>query len=245
MKQLLASIIVLLSCHAPLAWQDSGARSDARLIHRYERGCGYSCLQELAIELGGVHAKKPDDTVAVRFCSKERLAVALTTAAAPPEYLISILTGSYGYTRERIQFLRSEDCLGADPAVTATEFWAIPAGAASPPSVESVKSGQVRSEAIGTEATSVRGARSYRAAAQDLVNKLRTRPQAVGIVLGYYYRKPSAVMRHRLREVRTLLEQSGLPRHRYHVRLMPWTGEHSVDPPEAEPKYPNLFIVEQ
>lgn len=244
MQAVLALVIGLfLSSNAPLSIQES-IQSAATLVHRYERACGSSCLQELAIDLGGVHATKPDDTVVVRFCSKESLPMALTTAAASPGYLISILTGSYGYTQERILFLRSEDCLGPDPAVAATEFWAVPNGAALPPSVESIRSSQVRSETVGMEATSTEGTRNYRSAAQELAAKLRARPEAVGIVLGYYYRRPNAAMQRRLREVRTILEQSGLPQERYRVRLMRWTGERSVDPPETEPMYPSLFIVE-
>jgi hypothetical protein len=219
------------------------AQLAARLVHRYERACGYSCLQELAIDLGGSPTAKPDDTVAIRYCSKESLPVAMATAAAPSEYLTSILTGSYGYIPERIILMRSEDCGGSDKQVTAMEFWAVPHGAAPPAHVDSVASSQVQSESVGAEAASTNGTANYNAAAQELAAKLRASPEATGIVLGYYYKKPSTSLPARLREVQTLLERSGLPQDRYTVRLMPWTGERSVDPPETEPKYPSLFVV--
>lgn len=51
------------------------------------------------------------------------------------------------------------------------------------------------------------------------------------------------IMRRRLREVKALLSKSGLPQHRYFVRLTPWTGEQAVAPPEPEPRYPSYSIV--
>jgi hypothetical protein len=66
----------------------------AELIHRYERGCAYSCNQELAIDLGGVRGATSDDTIAVRLCSKEPLDRALAYAASPPGYVIEILMGN-------------------------------------------------------------------------------------------------------------------------------------------------------
>lgn len=66
----------------------------------------------------------------------------------------------------------------------------------------------------------------------------------VGIVLGYYYDKPSQLMKKRLREVRRGLEKSGVQHSRYFVRLSPWSGERSIDPAEPELVYPSFFVVE-
>jgi hypothetical protein len=233
---------LLLSSSASLPRQAS-VRPEAKLVHRYENRCGYSCAQELAIDLGGVYGKNPNDTVAVRLCSKEPLPVALSTSAAAYGYVISILEGSYGYTPERVLFLRSEDCLGSNRAITATEFWVIPKGAALPSSAESMKSNQVRIDPLGMEGL-IGSARTYRAALKKLPTRLRGNPEAVGVVVGYYYKQPSLVMKRRLREVRKMLEQSGLPQDRYFVRLAPWTGEQAFDPPDPEPQYPSVFIIE-
>ena len=78
-----------------LVFKQNVAQPKAELVHRYERGCGYSCNQELAIDLGGVSGTASDDIVAVRFCSKEPLPRALALAASPPDYVITILTGVY------------------------------------------------------------------------------------------------------------------------------------------------------
>jgi hypothetical protein len=244
MQRVFALLVgLLLPANAP-ALKQADVRPAAKLIHRSERSCGYSCAQEVAIDLGGIHANQPDDRVAVRFCSKQSLPLALSTAAAAYGYVTSELSDIYNYTPQRILILRSEDCLGPNPAVTATEFWVIPQGAAPPASVESVSSKQVHSEAIGRKNLSVEGSRDYRTAVRELIAKLRARPEAVGVVLGNYYNRPSPAMRRRLREVRGLLRQSRLPQDRYFVRLAPWTGEYRINPPETEPKYPSVSIVE-
>lgn len=176
MRHLIALMIALIfSSSVWFLGQGNSIQSRARLVHRYERRCGHSCAQELAIDLGGVYAKKPDDMVVVRFCSKEALPLALSTSAAAYGYVISILTDSYGYTAERILFLRSESCLGPALGVTATEFWAIPQGAALPDSVEIAKSNQVRLESLAMEGL-IGNARSYKAALQRLPERLRANP---------------------------------------------------------------------
>lgn len=240
MRHLPALMIALILSSGVLLSGQEGIQSGARLIHRYERRCGYSCAQELAIDLG-VNAKKSDDVVAVRFCSKEPLPLALSTSAAACGYVISILTDSYGYTPERILFLRSAGCLGPASAVTATEFWVIPEGAALPTSIETVKSSQVRVDSLGMEGL-IGNARSYKAALQKLPDRLRANPDTVGIVLGYYYKQPNRMMKRRLHEVQRTLKENGLSENRYSVRLAPWTGEYGDDDPE--PKYPSLFVVE-
>lgn len=240
MQHLIAFMIALIfSSGVSLSQEQESIQSGAKLVQRYERRCGYSCAQELAIDLG-VNASKSSDVVAVRFCSKEQLPLALSTSAAAYGYVISILTDSYGYTPERIIFLRSEGCLGPAPVVTATEFWAIPQGAPLPASVESVKSSQVRVDSLGMKGL-IGNARSYKAALQKLPARLRANPDAVGIVLGYYYKQPNPLMKRRLREVQRRLKENGLSADRYSVRLAPWTGEYGDD--DSEPTYPSVFVI--
>lgn len=217
--------------------------SEAKLIHRYEAGCGYSCAQELAIDVGGIYGKNPDDRVAVRFCSKETFPVALSTSAAAYKYAISILKDSYGYTSDRVLFLRSEDCLGPNSAVATTEFWVVPRGAALPPSNELAKYSQVEIASLGTQGL-INSKYVYNQALKTTPFKMRARPNAVAVVVGYYYHTPSQLMKKRLRVVGQTLQRAGIPRQRYFVRLSPWNGEHSLDLHESEPKYPSFFIIE-
>jgi hypothetical protein len=243
-KPLALTLVLLLSFSASLPGQ-STAKEEAERIRRYERmGSGGDAIMEANSDL--MHfAGRPDDRVAVRVCSKGPMPLALSIAATDPFLVAKLLKEGYSYSPDRILFLRSEDCLGSDPKIAATELWAIPKGATLPASVESVRSNQVRLESIGvTENTPVRGARNYRAAVQELITKLRARPQAVGLVLGYYYRRPSLLMQRRLRKVRRLLEQSGLSQDRYFVRLAPWNGEYGTDPPDPEPRYASVSIIE-
>lgn len=232
---------MLLSPGASLPKQ-AGVNSEAKLVRRYEKRCGNSCAQELAIDLGGVYGKNPGDTVAIRLCSKEPLPVALSTSSAAYDYIISILEKSYGYTPDRVLFLRSEDCLGSDRSFAATEFWVIPKDVAPPSSMESVKFSQVQIKSLGMDGL-IENARLYKATLQKLPTKLRANPEAVGVVVGYYYRQPSMTMKRNLDEARKALAQSGLPQDRYFVRAAPWTGEQAVDPPDLEPKYPRVFII--
>ena len=224
-----------------LVYGQNGAQPKAELVHRYERGCGHSCNQELAIDLGGGAGTRPEDIVAVRFCSKEPLLNALALAASPPDYVISILKDVYKYTPERILLLRSADCLSSNPAVAATEYWVIHKDGVLPPHVESVKSCQVNFGSLGYRGAN---AHDYIAALHELPKSLRADPGRFGIVLGYYLKRPSRILKQRLNEAKRFLERSGLPQNRYMISLKPWTGEYRIDPPEPEPKYPDISIVE-
>jgi hypothetical protein len=85
--------------------------------------------------------------------------------------------------RRNISLLRSEGCLSHNPAIAVTEFWAIPKGATPPPSVESIRSSQAQLEVVRTEDT-IKSAKGYRAALQQLAAKLRAKPEAAGVIVG-------------------------------------------------------------
>lgn len=222
-------------------WEQGRAQS--QLIRRYESGYSSASLEESATYLADAAGSK--GMIAIRVCSKEPILIALATAAADPFVLLTSLETTYGIPPKRVTYLRADNCVGSTPNVAATEFWAIPDGAELPAHVESITSSQVQLEHIGAGASAVAGAPDYLTAARELVDKLRVSQGAQGVVLGYYYRKPNVTMRSRLSEVRRLLDRSGLPKDRYFVRLMPWPGDRSIDPPEPEPAYPNISIVKR
>lgn len=241
-QKTLTILLELLLLFGASSAKDDRTRPEAKLIHRFERSSGDYGLSEAVIDIS-MYAHELDGTAVVRVCSKEPLSVALLIAAANPFIVTERLSNKY--PPERVLFLRSEDCLGSYPEVAATELWAIPKGAALPSSAESIKSGQVRLEPVGTKSPpTANGVHNYRVAVEELVAKLHARPKAVGVILGYYYKNPSVVIKQRLHKVQSILEQSELPRNRYFVRLAPWTGEYAIDPPDPEPRYPSLFIVE-
>lgn len=238
-KILVVALVIGLSFTAPLLGQEGG-RPEAKLVRSpFAGGDVQHVIQEAALDLKE-YASGSEDMVAVRVCSREPMPVALSIATASPFIMLEYLE-HYGFSQERILLLRSEDCLGDDPAIAVTEFWAIPKGAAPPPSTESIKSSQAQLEVVRTEDT-IKSAKGYRAALQQLTAKLRAKPEAAGVIVGSYYEKPSSVLERNLRKAQRSLEQNGLSVDRFYVRAKPLLGER-VDG-ETEPKYPNLFIVE-
>lgn len=238
-KGLTLILSLLLYSSGSLLGQDA-SEIGAQRIDRYEGGASFDEIMEANWRLSR-YINNANDRAAVRVCSKEPLPVALSIAAMNPFRVAKALEG-YNFSPERVMFLRSEDCRSNNPLVAATELWIVPTGATLPASVESIKASQAHLETVGKKDLLSEGARNYRAATQELTTKLYAKPGAVGVVLGYYYKQPSRIMKRRLREVCKLLEQSGLPKDRYFVRLAPWTGEYSDDDPE--PKYPSLLVVE-
>ena len=212
-------------------------------VRRYERGgSGFDAITEANYELTR-RLDTSNDFAVVRICSKEPMPLALSVAVMNPFTVARALNQGYNFARERILFLRSEDCLGSDSSVAATELWAVPKGAALPAFVESIKSSQAQLETVGAKTLLAKGTRNYRLAVKALTSKVRTAPQAIGVVVGYYFEQPSPQLKRRISSAQRILEQSGLPRDRYSVRLMPWPGERSIDPAEPEPKYPSIFVV--
>lgn len=222
----------------------SNPEATARLFNRYEGGASGHRIIEDVLTLTLSISSKDRAIVAIRVCSKEPMSFALATAGADPFRIAELLRDGYAYSPERVIFLRSEDCLSSKyPSRLATEIWAIPEGASLPPHVEALKSNQVRLISLG-ERPANRGVRDYRTASQKLIQDLRANPASVGVIFGYFLERPSPILRRRLREVSRILEQSGLPRERYLVRLKSWNDEVSTYPPDSEPQYPSVFVVE-
>jgi hypothetical protein len=196
-------------------------------------------IQEAALDLKE-YASGANDTIAIRVCSKEPMPVALSTATASPFIILEYLE-HYGFSRDRILFLRSEECLMTNPSVALTEFWALPQGAAPPPSVETIRSSGVRFEVVRTGDT-IKNARSYHAALKVFVAKLCAKSDVAGVVVGSYYKHPSRTLEKNLLVAKMMLERSGVPADQFYIRTSPNSGVHEHN--ESEPNYPNLFIIE-
>lgn len=215
----------------------------SRRTERYEGGAGDNEVTEAAFRLTSLNPKERR-TVAIRICSKERIVIAMATAAANPFQIADKFVNGYAYPPERVVFLRSEDCLSdKDPSISATEIWAIPEGATLPHYVEALTFNQIRLISLGRKPAN-RGVRDYKAALQKLIDNLRSNPKNFGVAVGYFLDRPSKALQQRMREVRTLLQQSGLPRERYLVHLTCWPDEVSTYPPDSEPRYPDVFVIE-
>jgi hypothetical protein len=239
-------LLFLLSLLLPTfgLFAQTGSEHVARLVKRYDLGAAYNRVTEDVLTLSlSIKATERAD-IAVRVCSKESLPFALATAGADPFHIAELLTGGYGYTAGRVIFLRSEHCLSTkQPLRAATEIWTIPEGASLPTHIEALKSNEVKLVSLG-ERPANRGVRDYRNAVGELIKSLRAKPASKGVIFGYFLKRPSATLQRRLREVSKALQQSGLPADRYLVRPMRWNDEVSTYPPDTEPQYPTVSIVE-
>lgn len=234
--------LILLLPGLPVSAQSNAERT-ARLFMRYEHGAAPHRITENVLTLMLSVNTKARAKVAIRVCSREPMPFALATAGADP-FLIADVVNGYAYPPDRVLFLRSEDCLSSENrSKPVTEIWAIPEGASLPPHVEALKSNQVRLVSLGKRPAN-RGVRDYRSALQRLIRDLRANPTSAGVVFGYFLERPSPVLHRRLREVTRILKQSGLPRDRYLVRPVPWNDEASTIPPDSEPAYPSVFVVQ-
>lgn len=242
-RQYLRLCFILFLFVLPVSAQ-SNAGATALLFIRYEHGAAPHRIGEDVLTLTLSITSEARVKVAIRVCSRGLTPFALATAGADPFLIADRLVNAYAYPPEQVIFLRSEDCLASDnQSEPITEVWAIPEGASLPPHVEALRSDQIRRISLG-ERPANRGVRDYRAALQRLIRDLRANPASVGVVFGYFLEYPSPVLRRRLREVTRILEQSGLPRDRYLVCPKPWDDEASTIPPDSEPQYPSVFVVE-
>jgi hypothetical protein len=237
---LLGLALILLAL--PVSGQ-SDARQMPQRTERYERGAGDNEITEAAFRLTGLDPKQRE-RVSIRVCSKEPIVRAMANAPANPFQIADKFVNGYAYLPEKVLFLRAEDCLSAGkPSITPTEIWAIPEGASLPQHVDVLKSNQIKLVSLGKRPLN-RGVRDYKAALRELIENLRGNPHNIGMVFGYFLEHPSLALRGRIREVTRILKLSGLPRERYLVRLTYWPDEVSTYPPDSEPQYPSLFVVE-
>lgn len=235
-------LLLLLPAFGAFAQSDS--EHAARLFKRYDPGAAYNRITEDVLTLSLSVSAKERAHVAVRVCSKEPLPFALATAGADPFHVAELLTGGYGYAAEGVVFLRSEDCVSAKEQLRpATEIWTVPEGATLPSHVEALNSNEAKLVSLGKKPVN-RGVLDYRSATSELIKNLRANPTSKGVVFGYFLDRPSPVLRRRLRELRKILEQSGLPPDRYLVRTIGWNDEVSTYPADSEPIYPSVFVVQ-
>jgi len=235
LKYLLASLLVLWFAAAASAQEFV----QPRLFKRYETGASYHRIMENVVTLTGEVPKAERAKIAIRVCSKQHLLVALATAKADPFRMAELLVGAYSYLPQEVIFVRSEDCLGKDPSIV--ELWTLAKDSAFPNHLEARLSSRVTCTTLGKKPVN-RGVRDYRAATQELIKNLQANPRARGVVIGYYFHRPSAALKRSLRVVKTLFLRSGLPPDRYLIHSMNWYDEYSES--EGEPPFPRVFLLE-
>lgn len=233
-------LVILLMA---LSASAQGGGAAAHLFARYEHGAATHRISESILTLALSVNSEARARVAIRVCSREPMPFAMATAGADPFLVADRLVNAHAYTPGSVLFLRSEDCLSAERQFEpVTEVWAVPDGAPLPPHIEAFRSDQITRVALG-ERPDNRGVRDYRGALRTLIRNLRADPESVGVVFGYFLERPSPVLLRRLHEVERILVRSRLPRDHYLVRTTAWNDEASTVPPDAEPKYPSIFLI--
>ena len=213
-----------------------------KLVVRYENGEVLYRLGEDVLSLTLSVPPNEREKVAIRLCSKEPLAFALPTASASPFEIASALNNKFAYSQNHIIYLRSKDCVSTrNPTIPVTETWAIPESGPLPSYDEAVTASQVKLSSMG-RLTAYPGMRDYQVAIRKLIKELKANPNSVGIVLGYFFSRPSPILQSRLRDAKASLGRSGLSEDRYLVRSKLWDDESSQT--DSEPVYPSVFVVE-
>ena len=235
-KTLIATTLVL--SFVILVHGQGATKGEARMVRdAFVGGDSLHAIQEVALDLKA-HATGAGDRVAVRVCSKEKLSVALLTATASPFVLREYLE-HHGIEAQRVLFLRSEDCLARDTSTAVTEFWLVPKGAEPPASVESIRADRAHVQVVRA-ADEVKTRKDYVDGLQELLSNVRNRPEAVAVVVGAYYERPSAVLVSNLRRARTVLLSGQGQASRVYVHTVRTSGIREGD--EREPNYPNLYV---
>ena len=236
-------LLLLLLVASPLCLSQQGG-TQAVLFKRYDHGGGQNRLIEDTLSLKLDVKPEQRFTVAVRVCSKQPLPFALVTANAEPFFISEWLVDAYAYPRDRVVFVRSEDCLGKDPAHGITEIWTLSEGASLPPHIEKLVSTDAHWVALGKKPARLEiGVRDYKRAVDDLIKELKHDPAARGVVIGFFMKRPGLTLRRRIREVNRTFARSGLPRDRYLVYTDYYNGEAADDAPE--PQYPAVYIIKK
>ena len=213
----------------------------ASLVERCNSNCAsYYRMTESTLTLRIL--RPPAEMAVLRICSRQSMPLALVNANMRPHVYANFIENTHGIPRNRILFLRSEDCLGSNPEITVTELWSVPQGAALPSHVEAIESCQYQFQFLGRRPRGARefeGAVNYRQALDQLIRELRANSNAVGVIWGYILEQPSQGLQQRMSEARRIMAQSGLAENRYQVKL-----EHWYDVEEGpRPQYPSVFIV--
>lgn len=242
-----ALLILILTCNSAVTQLRNRT---AERVRRYEVGGSSSDeIMEATTTLAHYFTIKSAEKTVIRLCSQKPLRIAIATAAADPVVISRRLFYNYSIPFDRTIVGRSEDCSGRLKTTTATELWAVSDDASLPPVVESIKSCQIKVQYIKSDIKNgtkvpVRRTYDHKKSVEKLISELRANPRAVGIVIGYYLKKPNKKLKVRLQVAKRMLVKSGLPLDRFFIQLMPWTGYYELYPVEPEPEYLSVAMVD-
>ena len=239
---------ILLLTHIVFSALQGSANSEAKLVHRFERETNQSSISQAVDASLKDYSNDPNNIIALRVCSKDTFPFSLYSSAVSPVIVQGYIQLGWlnPISRERIPFIRAEDCNVNDSPIAPVEVWVVPKGASLPPHVESVQFCQLRFSYIATNKLKGRphllSRREYQMALRNLVAKLRRNPKSVALFWGEYLREPSPMLEKNLRDLSALMEQQGFGGERYLTKFNHFGGDYQEGTPE--PQYPDITTVE-
>jgi hypothetical protein len=203
--------------------QDKSNIVPPKLILRYEGESGFAGFINDVLEprekglLNGGNQK-----VAIRICSQEKLLLALPLATQNPFNMIDFLTKNSGFEPSNIKLLRSEDCIStAKPNLYATELWTSNDNSDLIPNVEQYDYEQIKMLSLGFDPFECPKF-DYKKATKELIKNMRNDSNSYGIVVKYFFEKPSATLNKRVDKVEKLLKKNRIPNSRYKITSQSW-----------------------
>jgi hypothetical protein len=219
------------------------------LIGRSEGPCvAYDCLQEFLYPLPEP-VRRGEGVFLVRIDSDLPLTLAIATASVPPSAVADWMGEYYNFNPVNVLVGRARPSIPTAARYAGTEVWWAASRDELPATLDVVHSNQIVIDRIGVRPKGLsrlpfEGAPDYVGAIHQLVKELRRRPNALGVVNGYYLDRTTKAMSRRLGHCERLLASSGLDRRRFVVRHIRWPGEWSDGPPDPRPVRPSVFLYE-
>ena len=231
----------------------SSANQKAILIGRCVGNCLHDDLtQEFGFSLADAFES---GHVAIRLCSSERTEIAIAKASTNLTGIIYDLRKSHNVNLNNSDLLLSRRCTAAKQELVATEFWAIPGTASLPPHEKNLRIANLSISVASRQAEQaymkpllVLGdplpddVKKHQAPSQTeaMAQMLRSEAGSYGVVIGFYFRGPSAQLRREVRLARQELEKDAGLKGRFSTYLIPYGYRYSDS---VEPNEPNLYVV--
>jgi hypothetical protein len=246
-------LILLLAVSLPLEGMALPPNGKAILIGRCVGNCVADDLtQEFAVEFADAATS---GRIAIRLCSSERAEIAIAKASTNLAGMVYNLKRQHNVSLNDVSLLFSRGCRAAGPGRVATEFWAIPRASSLPPHDKSIKisaisisvARQEKDKALmyrllrngeGLEETPVGPTATSETDATAQL--LRSERGSYAVVIGFYFARPTAELKRRVRRARQQLEKDAALRGRFSTHVIPFGVNYTGS---VEPNDPHFYVV--
>ena len=203
--------------------------------------CTGDKLREIASDFAS--AANYGNQLAIRLCSNERFEIAIAKATGNIFTVFGELKEISKINSDEVTLLLSDDCLQNEvPKQVATDFLILSDGS-QPPYIERTNLKNVCVTRIGIVPISREMEKDYpKEAFNDFVKQLQQKPNAYGVVIGFYNRKPSKILKNKVQKIDDKLRKFPDLKDRYTTDIVSY-GYYDSDW-NFEPKKPVFYIVE-